>query len=101
MDSLLKYIKMSKVLKSFPDMIWRLLMLNTRNIKIIHTPWELVDYCHTLGEWEDPHGSSIPLSIESIIDNSVGEDRKSIILNELLECSLIQKNNYKLEKRLY
>lgn len=30
-----------------------------------YTPWELVDYCHTLGEWEDPHGSSIPLSVIS------------------------------------
>ena len=66
-----------------------------------YDPWKLVDYCHTLGEWEDPHGSSMPISIESIIENSVSEDKRAAILEELEECSLVQKTNYKLEKRIY
>lgn len=29
--------------------------------------WQLVDYCHTLPEWEDPHGSSIPIAVADVL----------------------------------
>lgn len=29
--------------------------------------WDIVDYAHTLPEWRDPHGSSIPIRIEEIL----------------------------------
>jgi uncharacterized phage-associated protein len=29
--------------------------------------WDLVDYAHAFPEWHDPHGSSIPISLEEIL----------------------------------
>lgn len=29
--------------------------------------WELVDLVHTLPEWKDPHGSSIPISLRDVL----------------------------------
>ncbi|MGH9477258.1 MAG: hypothetical protein ACRD1C_13165 [Terriglobales bacterium] len=29
--------------------------------------WKLVDYVHTLPEWQDPKGSSVPISIADIL----------------------------------
>jgi uncharacterized phage-associated protein len=29
--------------------------------------WDLVDYVHTFPEWRDPHGSSLPIAIEEIL----------------------------------
>jgi len=29
--------------------------------------WELVDFCHTLPEWIDPKGSSIPISLSDVL----------------------------------
>jgi uncharacterized phage-associated protein len=39
--------------------------------------WQLVDYVHTLAEWQNPHGSSIPISIRSIL-KAGGEDEDEI-----------------------
>ena len=37
--------------------------------------WELVEYVHTLPEWENPHGSSIPISLRDILSGG-GLDEK-------------------------
>ena len=29
--------------------------------------WEIVDFMHTLPEWEDPHGSSVPIPIRDVL----------------------------------
>lgn len=29
--------------------------------------WDLVDYVHTFPEWKNPHGSSIPIGIEEVL----------------------------------
>jgi uncharacterized phage-associated protein len=29
--------------------------------------WELVDFCHTLPEWSDPKGSSVPISVREVL----------------------------------
>ena len=29
--------------------------------------WKLVDFVHTLPEWEDPHGSSIPIALRDVL----------------------------------
>lgn len=29
--------------------------------------WKLVDFTHTLPEWQDPHGSSIPIALRDIL----------------------------------
>ena len=29
--------------------------------------WEVVDFVHTLPEWEDPHGSSIPIALRDVL----------------------------------
>ncbi|MBF0502956.1 MAG: SocA family protein [Candidatus Riflebacteria bacterium] len=39
--------------------------------------WDLVELSHTLPEWENPMGSSIPISIEEIL-RSAGKDKERI-----------------------
>jgi uncharacterized phage-associated protein len=46
--------------------------------------WELVRLTHTLGEWHDPHGSSVPIDIEEILKAAgVGEAERESIEEEL------------------
>ena len=56
---------------------------------------DLIAYCHTLGEWEDPSTSSMPISIESIIGNAVEQKNKNLILEQLEIDSSIQRNNFR------
>ncbi len=46
--------------------------------------WAIVDYLHTLPEWKDPQGSSIPISIRDIL-KAGGEDEEEIraVIREL------------------
>jgi uncharacterized phage-associated protein len=46
--------------------------------------WDLVDYMHTLPEWQDPQGRSIPIQIRQILEAG-GEDENEIraVLREL------------------
>lgn len=46
--------------------------------------WAIVDYLHTLPEWKDPQGSSLPISIRDIL-KAGGEDEEEIraVLKEL------------------
>jgi len=46
--------------------------------------WELVDFLHTLPEWKDPRGSSLPIHIRDIL-KAGGEDESEIraIIREL------------------
>jgi uncharacterized phage-associated protein len=56
--------------------------------------WDLVDYVHTFPEWQNPHGSSIPIDIEEIL-RALEEPSESIqaIVAEL-------KHERKIEERL-
>ncbi len=29
--------------------------------------WQIVDFVHTLPEWEDPHGSSVPIALRDVL----------------------------------
>jgi uncharacterized phage-associated protein len=46
--------------------------------------WALVDYVHTLPEWQNPHGGMIPISIRDIL-KAGGEDDQEIraVMREL------------------
>jgi len=46
--------------------------------------WALVDYVHTLPEWQNPHGSVIPIPIRDIL-KAGGEDEQEIraVMREL------------------
>ncbi len=56
--------------------------------------WRLIDYVHTLPEWHDPKGSSVPIQIEEILQ-ALGEPEESVsaIVSEL-------KHERKIEERL-
>jgi uncharacterized phage-associated protein len=56
--------------------------------------WDLVDYVHTFAEWHDPHGSSIPIEVEEILQalNEPPESIRAIVME--LE------NQRKVEERL-
>jgi uncharacterized phage-associated protein len=56
--------------------------------------WDLVDYVHAFPEWHDPHGSSIPIEVEEILQalNEPPEGIRAIVAE--LE------NERKVEKRL-
>lgn len=43
--------------------------------------WDLVDYAHTFPEWEDPHGSSIPIQLEQVLEalDESAEDIRAIV----------------------
>lgn len=66
-----------------------------------NTQYQLAEYCHAnLPEWEDPHGSSIPISIEAIIESGdLSPEMKKDVLEELEVGSWIQKNNFRVQKR--
>ena len=47
--------------------------------------WELVDFVHTLPEWEDPHGSSIPIALRDILlAGGMDEESAEAVEQELL-----------------
>ena len=50
--------------------------------------WKIVDYMHTLPEWQDPHGSSVPIPIRQILE-AAGEDEDEIraVIRELRAIS--------------
>jgi uncharacterized phage-associated protein len=46
--------------------------------------WQLVKLTHTLPEWQDPHGSSIQIDLEDILEaGGVEENERAEILREL------------------
>lgn len=47
--------------------------------------WELVHFVHTLPEWEDPHGSSIPISLRNVL-HAGGMEEEDI---EAIEAELL------------
>ena len=47
--------------------------------------WKLVDFVHTLPEWEDPHGSSIPIALRDILlAGGMDEEAAEAVEQELL-----------------
>jgi hypothetical protein len=47
--------------------------------------WKLVDFTHTLPEWQDPHGSSLPLPIRDILRaGGLDDDAAEAIEHDLL-----------------
>ena len=46
--------------------------------------WKIVEYMHTLPEWQDPHGSAVPIHIRKILE-AAGEDKDEIraVIREL------------------
>jgi len=46
--------------------------------------WKIVEYMHTLPEWQDPHGSAVPIHIREILE-AAGEDEDEIraVIREL------------------
>jgi uncharacterized phage-associated protein len=46
--------------------------------------WKIVDFVHTLPEWQDPHGSSTPIHVRDIL-KAGGEDENEIraVMREL------------------
>ena len=84
------------------DLSYEMLSIGERKIlkstydKFRKNTWiEVVDFCHrNLQEWEDPHGSSIPISIESILAATVEPENLEYVRESLLEDSAIQRNNY-------
>jgi uncharacterized phage-associated protein len=48
------------------------------------TRWQLRDFTHTLPEWHDPHGSSVPISVREILQaTGVSPADIEIITNEI------------------
>jgi uncharacterized phage-associated protein len=46
--------------------------------------WQLRDFAHTLPEWRDPHGSSVPIDIEDILTNQgLSAEEAEAIVEEL------------------
>jgi uncharacterized phage-associated protein len=45
--------------------------------------WDLRKLSHDLPEWQDPHGSSIPIEIEDILAARFGEEERKAIASEL------------------
>ncbi len=42
--------------------------------------WDLIDYCHRFPEYQDPHGSSIPITIDQILNAlNKGTEEKRLI----------------------
>lgn len=46
--------------------------------------WELVRVTHTLPEWEDPHGSSVPIALRDILRAGGMEDEEAEAVEEAL-----------------
>jgi len=54
--------------------------------------WTLVDEMHSLSEWEDPHGSSSPISYKSILRaGGKSEDETMEVLHELQSLNATQR----------
>lgn len=54
--------------------------------------WTLVDETHSLPEWEDPHGSSSPISYKSILRaGGKSEDETMEVLHELQSLNATQR----------
>ena len=62
--------------------------------------WDLVDYCHKhLPEWQDPHGSSIQITIEDIIGaEKAGSPDYDDAVSAVRLAAEVQKSNYFLMK---
>jgi uncharacterized phage-associated protein len=54
--------------------------------------WDIVRYLHTLPEWKNPHGTSIPIHIREILEGDGALEKEEIdaILRELRAESLAQ-----------
>lgn len=46
--------------------------------------WQIVDFVHTLPEWEDPHGSSIPITFQDVLRGGGMEDEDIEAVEEVL-----------------
>jgi len=47
--------------------------------------WELVEFTHTLPEWQDPHGSSLPISLRDVLRaGGVDDEEAEAIERDLL-----------------
>ena len=58
------------------------------------TRWQIVALVHTLPEWRDPHGSSIPISLRELlaaggVDESDVEEIEAAMLRDEAVCSLL------------
>ncbi len=58
--------------------------------------WELVTVVHTLPEWKDPHGSSIPISLRDLLasgglDDGEVDEIESALLGEEALATLLDK----------
>lgn len=50
--------------------------------------WELVKFAHTLPEWQDPHGSSIPIALRDVLRGGGMDDEDA----ELVEDGLLNED---------
>jgi uncharacterized phage-associated protein len=44
--------------------------------------WQIVDYVHTLPEWEDPHGSSLPIALRDVLRGGGLDDEAAEAVEE-------------------
>lgn len=57
--------------------------------------WDVVKYCHeNLAEWQNPAGSSIPITIEDIVKVVKSDKDRDECIEEMSLAASIQKNNY-------
>jgi uncharacterized phage-associated protein len=49
------------------------------------TRWELVELCHALPEWEDPHGSAFPIELRDILKAGRKTDTEIAAIEDELE----------------
>jgi len=47
--------------------------------------WDLVDFCHRLPEWEDPHGSAFPIEFRDILKAGRKTDLEIAAIQDELE----------------
>lgn len=63
--------------------------------------WDVVDFCHkNLKEWQDPSGSTIPITIEDIIRVVKPEKEVNESIEEMSLAARIQKDNYMMLKTI-
>ena len=57
--------------------------------------WDVVDFCHkNLKEWQNPAGSTIPISIEDIIRASTDDSNVKDCIDEMKLAAFVQKSNF-------
>ena len=57
--------------------------------------WDVVDFCHkNLKEWQNPAGSTIPISIEDIIRTSTDDSNVKDCIDEMKLAAFVQKSNF-------